>query len=49
MNLQPSGLGVEPFLVALQASADSANATTSSEAMETEAKPDKADDKMDES
>lgn len=46
MHLNPNGLGVEPFLTALQASADSTSA------MADDSKPpaDKpADDKMDES
>jgi len=52
MNLNPTGLGVEPFLIALQASADAANASAgAAEPMETETKPAgaKAEDKMDES
>ena len=42
MNLQPAGLGVEPFLVALQASADAENANAGT------SEP-KEEDKMDES
>jgi len=48
MNLNPTGLGVEPFLRALQASTDAAQAVGSqSSAMETEEQP--PADKMDES
>jgi len=46
MNLNPTGLGVEPFLRALQASTDEAAASAGTDAMETD---DKTADKMDES
>ena len=46
MNLNPTGLGVEPFLRALQASTDEAAASAGTDAMETD---DKKADKMDES
>jgi len=53
MNLNPTGLGVEPFLRALQASTDAeqrasaAAATAEAEAMETD-QTDKKEDKMEE-
>lgn len=52
LNLNPTGLGVEPFLRALQASTDAeqaAAASSDSTAMDTEEKPAKEEDKMDES
>lgn len=50
MNLSPTGLGVEPFLRALQASTDAAAASGAAAApMETdESKEPKPEDKMDE-
>ena len=49
-RLRPAGLGVEPFLAALQASADASGAASSDAAKEEDkpAEP-KPEDKMDES
>jgi len=53
LKLNPTGLGVEPFLIALQASADASNTagtSSSAEAMDTEdGKSPPTADKMDES